>query len=109
MENIKLNGFDNDQSKSLVKDEDNYYNKSMIVNKNISMSPHFIKKDIKIKKINKIHKGLSIGSFPKTNKESNSQKINLNLKNSSFEKRNVKENKNYKLNSVKSNKSIDKK
>ena len=109
MENIKLNGFDNDQNKSLVKDEDNYYNKSMIVNKNTSMSPHFIKKDIKIKKINKIHKGLSIGSFPKTNKESNSQKINLNLKNSSFEKRNVKENKNYKLNSVKSSKSIDKK
>ena len=32
-------------------------------------------------------KGLSISAFPKTNKESNSQKINLKLKNSSFEKR----------------------
>ena len=83
----------------------------MVVSKNVSMSPHFIKKDIKIKNINKMHKGLSISAFPKTNKESNSQKINLKLKNSSFEKRNVKENKNKNrnLNSVKSSKSIDKK
>jgi hypothetical protein len=111
MENIQINGFNYDENKSLEKDEDNYNNKSMVVSKNVSMSPHFIKKNIKIKNINKMHKGLSISAFPKTNKESNSQKINLKLKNSSFEKRNVKENKNKNsnLNSVKSSKSIDKK
>ena len=44
-----------------------------------------------MKNINKLHKGLSIGTFPKTNKEKNKEKLNLKLQNGSFDKRNIRE------------------
>ena len=87
VEDIKLNGININKNKTLGKEEDNYINKSMVVNKNRLMSPYFRKKDIKIKNVNKIQKESSKGSFPKTNKDKNSQKINLQLKNSSNNKK----------------------
>ena len=111
MEDMKVNGINNHQNKTLEKAEDNYINKSAIVNKSELMSPHFHKKDIKLKDLNNLYKGLSTSDYPKTNKVKNSHKINLKLKNPSFDKRNKKEDKNkYKTIDInKNNKSMDKK
>lgn len=113
MENIKSNGINGNKNKTLDNEENNM-NKSMLVNKNRVMSPHFRKKDIQLKNINKIQKGLSTSAFPKTSKERNTQKINLKIKNSSFDKKNSLENinkttKNTNINSVKGKKFINKK
>lgn len=108
MEDKKVNGINNNLNKTMDK-EDVFINKSAIVNKKELMSPR--KKDIKLKDLNKLYKGSSTSDIPKTNKEKNSHKINLKLKNSSFDKKNKKTNKNkYKtININKSSKSIDKK
>lgn len=111
MENIKINGINSNKSKA-KENEENIANKSMELNKNGKMNPHHKKKDIRIKNINTVQKDILISSFPKTNKERNSNKINLKLKNASFDKRSIKENKNNKnadLNIVKSKKSNNKK
>ena len=111
MEDMKVNGINNHQNKTLEKAEDNYINKSAIVNKSELMSPHFHKKDIKLKDLNNLYKGLSTSDYPKTNKVKNSHKINLKLKNPSFDKKNKKEDKKkYKTIDInKNNKSMDKK
>ena len=89
--------------------DNNLNGKVIATNRDELMSPR--KKDIKLKDLNKLYKGSSTSDIPKTNKEKNSHKINLKLKNSSFDKKNKKTNKNkYKtININKSSKSIDKK
>ena len=111
MENIKLNEINSNKT---IEIEEKNVNKSMLINKNGFMSPHYIKKDIKLNKINKIKKGFSACAFPKSNKERNRQQLNIKLKNPSYDKKSTKENNhkkniNYNVNKVKSNKSITKK
>ena len=88
MENIKPNRINKNYNKTMEEDEKN---KSMTVNKISPISPANRKRDLQMKNINKLHKGLSIGTFPKTNKEKNKEKLNLKLQNGSFDKRNIKE------------------
>ena len=110
MENIKVNGINEHHNKSFEEKEDVYSNKSNIIIKSSLMSPKYRNKDITLKISNKKQKDLSSSAFSKTNKEKNSQKINLKLANGSI-KNNIKD-KNEKKSIkyiVKSNKSFDKK
>ena len=61
---------------------------------------------MKLKNVNNLQKGLSMSTLPKTNKEKNSKKISLKLKNQTFIKKDVKnkDNKKSKTDSVKNSK-----
>ena len=111
MENIKVNGINENHNKSFEEKEGVNSNKSMLIIKSSLVSPKFRQKDVTIKTKIRIDKGLSSSALPKTNKEKNSKKINLKLANGSFVKNNIKDKNEKKaikfLN--KSNKSINKK
>lgn len=103
MENIKLKDFN---LKKNIEFEEKNANKTILVDKAGSTIQSEKKRKMKLKNINNLQKGLSMSTLPKTNKEKNSKKISLKLKNQTFIKKDVKnkDNKKSKTDSVKNSK-----
>lgn len=100
MENINYNKLKN--KKNLLLDDKNM-NQTVLIDKASSMVTTEKKRNMRLKNINTFQKGYSMANLPKTNKDQNSKKISLKFKNTSINKRNVKdkENKKSKTDSVK--------
>ena len=103
MENIKLKDFN---LKKNIEFEEKNANKTILVDKAGSTIQSEKKRKMKLKNVNNLQKGLSMSTLPKTNKEKNSKKISLKLKNQTFIKKDVKnkDNKKSKTDSVKNSK-----